>query len=971
MPGRTDNEWGRLDSALCVALLSCFVGSRLVWIIGNPESSQYWEEAYRWLAAEQLAAGAPRALLDYPADHYQGGSLVVSGLAAALVAIGVPSFAALKLVALAFSAGTCLALFAIGRVFFGRAVGLLCALIYLLGPPLVAFWGVVAMGFHAEAVLLSLLGIGLFLRLALTGVRGFLAWLLFGAISGLAIWFTPSAAIAVLACVVAWPLVSGRPRAAELAACAAGLCLGLAPWLAYNAAHDFAGVKRLLEVFGLEASIDLWREQGVLARAGDLLWRGAVQGLLDPGGAGAGTLRHSLLAAGVWLPAGLALAAAVRRAFETLRAGPSRATAGARGELVFLVYGVLFVAVYLASRLTLSVDPSPIQYRLLVPPAVLAIPPIAISAARAMRAGAARQRAARAACAIGLLSLAATTVRFALGHVEPGTPLSLERGHVVWGHMLVRKHGHDLERAVAGLDWLVPERREEVLGGIGWGLLSAYERSGRLDDLRGALGRLERDDRDRVLHGIRFWAHARREQLELIVATTDDREHDRARLRVGELAKWLGRPPVVLITLDTTRVDHLSCYGYQRNTTPKLDEFARRAVLFDRAWSTSSWTLPAHASLFTGMYPSRHGADYDTRGSAVLGDVIGLPVARHVRAGMLRDEASTLAELLAEEGYRTGAFVAGPWLHRSFGLLQGFEHKDDSVTSFGGRPAGEITAAALAWLEQVGSEEPYFLFVNYFDPHAPYEPVGRYAEFPRAAEPLAYDYDAFMHGEGLDEDRRAVLRDRYDAEIRDMDRELGRLLEAVLARPGGQNALIIVTADHGEALGEEGRLGHGLWLSEEQTRIPLLVRYPGDRGRGGRSGELIQLVDVPKLITQELGLALPDGGEALERGSRGAAFVELRREPTTALRFGAAYDRDLQAVIRWPRKLLRSDDGHETLLHLSSESLLEQLDQEPARASELRELLDAHANGAHKTPVAPPQADPELVEALRQLGYIE
>jgi len=971
MPSRPGNEWSRLDSGLCVGIVLAFAGSRLLWVASHPHSSQYWEEAYRWLAAEQLASGAPLPLLALQADHYQGGSLLVIGLAAALTALGVPSFAALKLVAVGFSSATCAALFVIGRSFFGRGAGLLSALIYGLGPPLVAYWGVVGMGFHAESVLVSLLAIGVFLALARGDVGRVPGGLLFGALSGFAIWFGPIAAIALLACLLCWPLVVGRPRAAELAAAAAGVGLGLTPWLLYNGVHDFAGVRRLLEVFGLEASADLWRSQGLLARAVDLLWRGPVEGLLDPQGAGSGSGWRPALAAGVWLPAGLALAAAFRRGLASLRAGAGHAPAEARGELVFLVYGVLFVAVYLCSRFTLSVDPGPIHYRLLVPPAVLAIPPIAISAARALAAGTARRRKAQAACAIGLLALGGATVRFALLHDEPGTPLSLERAHVTWGHLLVRKHGTDLEAALAGLDWLPPERREEVLGGIGWGLQAAYEQSGTLAELEGALGRIARGDREAVIRGIRYWTHVRGERLEAVVATTGDRDHDRARMRLVDLAAWL-RPPVVVITLDTTRVDHLSCYGYARNTSPSLDAFARRAVRFDRAWSTSSWTLPAHASLFTGQYPSRHGADYDSRGGAVLGDVIGLPVARYVKAGMLGDDAITLAELLAERGYRTGAFVAGPWLHRSFGLLQGFDHKDDAVTSFGGRRAAEVTAAALAWLGGLPESEPYFLFVNYFDPHAPYEPIGRYAEFPRAAEPLDYDYEAFMRGEELDEDRRAVLRDRYDAEIRDMDRQLGVLLDAVLARPGGEHALIVVTADHGEALGEEGRLGHGLWLSEEQTRIPLLVRYPRERAAGSQRDDPIQLVDVPRLLAAELDLAVPDGGDAVAPGEREAAYLELRREPTTAARFGAAYDRDLQAVIRWPHKLLRSDDGREALLRLSSASLREAPGEDSAtEALELRGLLDAHARGEREARRVAPRVDPQTLEALRRLGYVE
>jgi arylsulfatase A-like enzyme len=265
------------------------------------------------------------------------------------------------------------------------------------------------------------------------------------------------------------------------------------------------------------------------------------------------------------------------------------------------------------------------------------------------------------------------------------------------------------------------------------------------------------------------------------------------------------------------------------------------------------------------------------------------------------------------------------------------------------------------------------LFANYFDPHAPYEPIGRYPDFPRAGEPLRYDYAALMRGAtALDDDARAVLRDRYDTEIRDMDHELGRLLEAVRARPGGERALIVVTADHGEALGEEGRLGHGFWLSEELTRIPLLVHYPGGRDGGSQRAEPIQLVDVLPLLARELELSLPQPVDGVEPGQRDAAFAELRREPTTALRFGAAYDRDLATVLRWPHKLERTDAGHETLLRLSESTLREQPEPVTEASAPLRALLDAHAQAAPKAPVqAPAAVDAETLEALRELGYVE
>lgn len=966
------SRWTRSDTASCAALVTVFAASRVVWVVGHPRSSQYWEEGYRWLASIEIASGAPVRLFDWQADHYQGGSLVVIALAVALGWLGIGSFASLKIVAIGFSSATCAVLFAVGRLFFGRAVGLLCGVIYLLGPPLVAFWGVVAMGFHAESALFSLIGIGGTLALANGARRSVLGWLTVGAVSGLAIWFTPTAAIGVVACVAAWTLLAARPRAVELAAVAAGLGLGLAPWLFYNMNHDFAGLTRVFEVFGFEDAADPWRSQGILGRTADLLLRAPSQGLLDPGGDMAGSFWLRAFAGGVWIPAGLALVCAARRTIATLLAGPRTAPREDRSELVFLVYGALFATVYLGSRFTLPVEPSPIQYRLLAPLAVLLIPPIAVSAVRATRSGAKRRAMAGAACAVGLVSLGAATLSFALRHQEPGTPLTLDQAHLAWGHILQRKHAPDVGAAVAAVSWLPPERRSAVLAGIGWGLQSSYEQLGGLGRLGETLDRLRPDDRADVKRGIRYWTRVSRGRLAQAVPRTHDPDQRRALARLDELAVWSQSPALVVVTMDTTRVDHLSCYGYERETTPNLDAFATRAVRFDRAWSTSSWTLPAHASLFTGRYPSRHGADYDARGSAVLSDVIGIPIARFVRAGKLAEGNVTLAEILAGLSYHTGAFVGGPWLHRNFGLLQGFARKDDAVTTFGGRPAKEITAAALGWLQDLAPGEPYFLFANYFDPHAPYEPVGRYPDFPRATEPLHYDYDALMRGTAhLDDATRAILRDRYDAEIRDMDRELGGLLRAVLSRPGGDRTLVIVTADHGEALGEEDRLGHGFWLTEEQTRIPLLIRYPGDRAGGTRSAQPIQLVDLMSLAARELDFTPPAEAEGLELGLRTAAFLEVHREPATALRFGKAWDRDLRAVVRWPDKLVRTDEGRETLVRLSPDTLHEEPLHDAGSAPELRHLLDVHVSAGPKAPFLPSEADPDTVEALRALGYIQ
>ena len=166
-------------------------------------------------------------------------------------------------------------------------------------------------------------------------------------------------------------------------------------------------------------------------------------------------------------------------------------------------------------------------------------------------------------------------------------------------------------------------------------------------------------------------------------------------------------PSVVLVTLDTTRADHLTPYGYPRPVTPHLEALARESVRFSRAWSTAPWTLPAHASLFTGLQPARHGAHADPRSHLTMAAAAEGRLPRAVAGGKLDDRHVTLAELLADRGYRTGAFVGGPWLERPFGLLQGFEHADDVVEDVTGRRADVLTDRAIAWLRGVEPEKPH------------------------------------------------------------------------------------------------------------------------------------------------------------------------------------------------------------------------------------------------------------------------
>lgn len=424
-------------------------------------------------------------------------------------------------------------------------------------------------------------------------------------------------------------------------------------------------------------------------------------------------------------------------------------------------------------------------------------------------------------------------------------------------------------------------------------------------------------------------------------------------------------PSILLVTLDTTRVDHLSCYGYERDTSPNLDALAAESVRFTRAWSTSSWTLPAHASLFTGLYPSSHGVQFDAGSQSGASPVLRLP--------RLDERFETLAERLAARGYQTAAFVGGPWLERTFGLLQGFQHVDDELPdlSTAGRPAGDLTERALAWLASADAGRPIFLFVNYFDPHDPYEPPPGFDLYPAARMAIPRNWTRrVLSGWEPPPRIRKALRDRYDGEIRAMDHQLGRLLAAVRDRPDGDRTLVIVTADHGESFGEDGFWLHNGSLGEETVRVPLVVRYPDGRDAGRVRDDPVQIVDVVPLIAAELGEPLPDGVQGVVPGERTRAYLELRRNPSRVRRFGARYDRDLEAVIEGDDKLVVANREQSWLHHL--DGIEERPVPDSERKAELVADLEAHRTRVAIAPAsATTEVDPQTAEALRELGYVD
>jgi arylsulfatase A-like enzyme len=291
-------------------------------------------------------------------------------------------------------------------------------------------------------------------------------------------------------------------------------------------------------------------------------------------------------------------------------------------------------------------------------------------------------------------------------------------------------------------------------------------------------------------------------------------------------------PLVVLYLVDTLRADHLGLYGYRRATDPELRRFARDAVVFDSAIASSSWTKPSVASLFTSLPPSEH---------------------RCVQFYTPLDPSFvTLSERLRESGYATGAVVANRLVHAKDG------HFDQGFMYFTSPPepqrAAEAVDEALRFLDDRRGL-PTFLYVHTLDPHSPYSPPPpfdrRYGSAPTASRPAAEPY----HYRKREDLARIVAQ--YDGEIAYGDREFGRFVQALKQRGLYDRALIVFLSDHGEEFLDHGDWVHGHTLFDELVRVPLVVKYPGNRHAGRRIGRQVQLVDVLPTVLKTQGIRVP------------------------------------------------------------------------------------------------------------------
>jgi arylsulfatase A-like enzyme len=416
-------------------------------------------------------------------------------------------------------------------------------------------------------------------------------------------------------------------------------------------------------------------------------------------------------------------------------------------------------------------------------------------------------------------------------------------------------------------------------------------------------------------------------------------------------------PPanLLIVSLDTTRADRLGAYGYDRPTSPTLDQLAEQGALFRNAFTTAPSTLPAHSSLMTGLLPPGHGV----RANGVF---------------KLAEERNTLAEILSAHGFETGAVIGALPLDTSFGLAQGFDSYDgDFISGFSSNPGGEegewlghqyhdferraddVTDRAIRWLEERQSR--WFLFVHYFDPHLAYEPPG--------------PWDArFEHP--------------YDGEIAFADAELGRLLETVDELPG--RTLIVLLSDHGEALGEHGEEAHNFYLYNSTLQVPLVIILDGAVEPGTTIEANVSLVDVRPTVLELLGLGDSDpiDGRSLAPAllSRGEPENGPVYGETLAPRFEQELPYLSRAVIDGDHKLIRSVTLGERKPEVSLE--LYDMRRDPAERTNLAGTETDLRDRLHRRLVAwsdrleanAPRAerfdpDAETRRRLEALGYLK
>ena len=430
-------------------------------------------------------------------------------------------------------------------------------------------------------------------------------------------------------------------------------------------------------------------------------------------------------------------------------------------------------------------------------------------------------------------------------------------------------------------------------------------------------------------------------------------------------------PPrvLVLISIDTLRADHLGCYGNRIVQTPHMDRLAAEGVVFDNHVSSCPTTLNSHTSLMTGTYGHTHGA---------------------ARNGFVVREGNTmLAEALRDSGYATAGFAGAFPLHTRFGFSQGFDHYDAAVKS---RSGDQVNDRVLRWLDGQDAER-LFLFVHYWAAHYPYTPPppydrmyrrdalgirGTMGDIERVRDALASD----LPEAGRQSD---ALRAAYAGGVTFVDAHVGALLDGLRARGIYDEALILLTSDHGEAMDEHDEYwDHGRTTYASSTHVPLIVKLPGGRLAGTRSSLVASNVDVMPTILELTGVSPPPAVEGASFASvfdggptepRPPAFSEATKPHPATVEPGAWTNRRNDKAVRsgdW-KLIHRPRTGETELFDLGTDpGETRDLLRRPTRAARqrARKLLTALRTWSERAGAAARRdASDESLETLRALGY--
>ncbi len=454
--------------------------------------------------------------------------------------------------------------------------------------------------------------------------------------------------------------------------------------------------------------------------------------------------------------------------------------------------------------------------------------------------------------------------------------------------------------------------------------------------------------------------------------------------------------PVFLIVMDTARRDHLSCYGYERKTTPGIDELARDGVLFENFISTSPWTLPSHASLFSGMFSAKHGAHH------VPGDFPYFPFSR---------QFDTLAEVLQQSGYRTVGVVSNAGvLNRKNNFDQGFDFYYDGTAAFYVSFWGSIFQKIFSFNEDIirtffqankyklsdevlnigieyvenelkGFNEPLFIFFNLMEPHdgifyLPDE-FGKKYDFSWDKWPEFNKDEIYRFEKKLAPEKQKVLFDWYDCKLAYMDRQLKKFFD-YLKRVGiYDNALIVVLADHGELFGEHNTFGHEKDLYNELIWTPLIIKYPAEMNRTGIEKKYVQTIDIMPEIFSVLNITISEEiqGQPISQINH-KIISELYEKKHPLKRF----QRGLKAIFSPKQetdyKLIYSTNGKQELYDFLNDPYekADLIKEKQRIANDLtQELLSWYSKTkkSSKKQRFNSKTKQELMEKLKTLGYIK